>query len=295
VDRLLALLSLATGVGCETLLGLTVGVPGLVDESTSTLLFAPNLGWHDVPLGALLRARFTAPVFVDNEANLAALGEHYFGAAKGHSEVIYISAGVGVGGGILRDGRLCRGITGFSGEFGHMTVVPQGELCNCGNRGCWETVASQSALFRLIRQAIAEGQPSRLPDMTAGDLDRLTMPMILAAAQAGDAVVIKALEQVGRHLGIGIASLINALNPELVVLGGPLSLAERFLQPIIQAEVANRALRWNASCVQIVPARHGSDACVMGGVAAVLQSVLAHPWSGPYSRQVSLPLPFERR
>jgi len=194
VDRLLALLSLATGVGCETLLGLAVGVPGLVDESTSTLLFAPNLGWHDVPLGALLRARFTAPVFVDNEANLAALGEHYFGAAKGHSEVIYISAGVGVGGGILRDGRLCRGITGFSGEFGHMTVVPQGELCNCGNRGCWETVASQSALFRLIRQAIAEGQPSRLPDMTAGDLDRLTMPMILAAAQAGDAVVIKALE-----------------------------------------------------------------------------------------------------
>lgn len=291
VERLLALLSLALSAGCETMLGLAVGVPGLVDESSSALLFAPNLGWRDVPLGALLRARFSAPVFVDNEANLAALGEHYFGAAKGRDEVVYISAGVGLGGGILRDGRLCRGSTGFSGEFGHMTVEPQGELCNCGNRGCWETVASQSALFRLIRKAIATGQPSRLTDMAGGNLDRLTMPMVVEAAQAGDAVVLEALNQVGHHLGIGIASLVNALNPELVVLGGPLSLAARFLQPIIESEVAKRALRWNASCVQIVPARHGSDACVMGGVAAVLQSVLAQPGSGPYSRQVSLPLP----
>jgi glucokinase-like ROK family protein len=291
VDRLLALLSLATSAGCETLLGLAVGVPGLVDESTSTLLFAPNLGWHDVPLGALLRTRFTAPTFVDNEANLAALGEHYFGAAKGHDEVVYVSAGVGLGGGILRDGRLCRGAAGFSGEFGHMTIDPQGELCNCGNRGCWETVASQSALFRLIRKTIAGGHPGRLPAMTDGDLDRLAMPVIVEAAQAGDAVVLDALKQVGRYLGIGIASLVNALNPELVVFGGPLSLADRFLRPVIEAELANRALRWSISCVQVVPAKHGSDACVMGGVAAVLQSVLTQPGSGPFSRQVSLPLP----
>jgi len=184
---------------------------------------------------------------------------------------------VGLGGGIVRGGQLCNGATGFAGEFGHMTMDPAGEPCNCGNRGCWETQVSQSAAFRAIRRAIDQGRASRLSDMTGGDLDRLTIPMAVEAARAGDALVLETFETVGRYLGIGIASLMNALNPGLVVFGGILSLAGEFLLPAVHQELERRALRWNQAAAQVVLARHGSDACVIGGVATLYQAILAQP------------------
>jgi len=280
VDQAAALLRQATDQGlsaCRTLLGVAVGVPGLVDQATGTLLFAPNLGWKDVPIRTLLQQRFEAPVFVDNEANLAALGEHYLGVARGYEEVLYVSAGVGLGGGIIHNGQVCRGTTGVGGELGHMTMDPDGEQCNCGNRGCWETQVSQQALFRYVRQAIEQGQPSQLVDQVNGDLSRLTVPLVANAARAGDAVALEALETVGHHLGIGIASLVNALNPEMVVFGGILSLAWEFLLPAVTEEMQKRALRWNREATQVVLARHGFDACIMGGLALVLQDTLREP------------------
>lgn len=280
VDQAAALLRQATDQGlsaCRTLLGVAVGVPGLVDQATGTLLFAPNLGWKDVPIRTLLQQRFEAPVFVDNEANLAALGEHYLGVARGYEEVLYVSSGVGLGGGIIHNGQVCRGTTGVGGELGHMTMDPDGEQCNCGNRGCWETQVSQQALFRYVRQAIEQGQPSQLVDQVNGDLSRLTVPLVANAARAGDAVALEALETVGHHLGIGIASLVNALNPEMVVFGGILSLAWEFLLPAVTEEMQKRALRWNREATQVVLARHGFDACIMGGLALVLQDTLREP------------------
>lgn len=280
LDRVLALLRQAADVGHRShgnLLGLAVGVPGLVDQATGTLLFAPNLGWRDVPLRTILRASFDIPVFVDNEANMAALGEHYFGAAQDHDEVLYISAGVGLGGGIVHRGLVFSGVTGVAGEFGHMTMDPDGELCNCGNRGCWETQVSQRALFRHVRRAISEDGHSLLSEMVGGDFERLTVLMVVEAARAGDAVALKALEKVGRDLGIGIASLANALNPELIVFGGILSLAGEFLLPLVNDELQRRSLRWNREATRVVLARHGFDACVMGGVAMVYQAILAEP------------------
>lgn len=280
LDRVLALLRQAADVGHRShgnLLGLAVGVPGLVDQATGTLLFAPNLGWRDVPLRAILRASFDIPVFVDNEANMAALGEHYFGAAQDHDEVLYISAGVGLGGGIVHRGLVFSGVTGVAGEFGHMTMDPDGELCNCGNRGCWETQVSQPALFRHVRRAIGEDGHSLLSEMVGGDLERLTVLTVVEAARAGDAVALKALERVGRDLGIGIASLANALNPELIVFGGILSLAGEFLLPLVNDELQRRSLRWNREATRVVLAKHGFDACVMGGVAMVYQAILAEP------------------
>jgi len=282
LDRVLALLRQAAEVGHRShgnLLGLAVGVPGLVDQATGTLLFAPNLGWRDVPLRAILQASFDIPVFVDNEANLAALGEHYFGAARDHDEVLYISVGVGLGGGIVHQGLVFSGVTGVAGEFGHMTMDPDGELCNCGNRGCWETQVSQRALFRHVRRAIGEGGDSLLSEMVGGDFERLTVLTVVEAARAGDAVALKALERIGRDLGIGIASLTNALNPELIVFGGILSLAGEFLLPVVNEEFQRRSLRWNREAARIVLARHGFDACVMGGVAVVYQAILAEPGS----------------
>lgn len=259
------------------ILGIAVGVPGLVDQRNGTILFAPNLQWQNIPLRETLRQSFNTQIFVNNEANLAALGEYYFGAARDYHEMLYVSAGVGLGGGIIYNGRLFNGGTGFAGEFGHMTMDPDGEPCNCGNRGCWETQASQRALFRYIKQAIEQGRASTLLEKTGGDLNRLTVPLVVEAAQANDAVARQALERVGRCLGIGLASLVNALNPERVVFGGILSLAGDFLLPAINQELEHRALRWNESAAKVVLSQHGVNACVMGGTATIYQAVLSRP------------------
>jgi glucokinase-like ROK family protein len=285
LGRLLELLSEATLSASRAdgpLLGIAVGVPGLVDQATGSVLFAPNLGWTDVPLRSHLHERFGAPTYVDNEANLAALGEYYFGAARGYNNVLFLSLGVGLGGGIVQEGTVYRGSSGFCGEFGHMTMDPDGLPCNCGNRGCWETQVSSAAVFRNVRQAVLAGQPSRLlspgGDLRLGDggnPDLLTLQMVLEAARAGDAAAVRGLYEVGRRLGLGIASLVNALNPDLVVLGGRLSAAGEFLLPAAVSELHGRALRWNAQATEVVMAAHGADACVMGGVAEVTQAVLA--------------------
>ncbi len=284
LDRMLALLREANEHGSatgKTLLGAAIGLPGLVDHTTGTLLFAPNLGWENVSILPLLKEMFNAFVFVDNEANLAALGEHYFGAAQGYREVLYISAGVGLGGGIVHDGSMYAGATGSGSEFGHMTMDPDGLQCNCGNRGCWETQVSQSALFRYIAAAV-EDQPSELVKKTGADLSHLTVPQVVEAAQAGDLVALTALARIGHHLGIGVASLVNAFNPELVVFGGILSLASEFLLPIVGEELQRRALKWNQQATKVVRAQHGVDSCVMGGVASVYQAILAEPGSLKY-------------
>lgn len=274
LDRTLALLyqGIERGKASATsLFGVAIGVPGMIDSGTGTLLFAPNLGWSNVELLPFFeKANFGAPVFIENEANLAALGEHYFGAAKGYENVLYLSGNIGLGGGVVRDGHLCRGVSGVASEFGHMTMNPDGELCKCGNHGCWETQVSQKALYRYLDELIASGKKSSLVHV-AGNY---SVEMIVDAAKAGDEVAILAIEKTGRYLGIGIASLLNALNPELVVLGGILSLAADFLLPVVNTEIQNRALRWNRESAQVVRAAHGSDACVKGGIAVVYQSVL---------------------
>ncbi len=259
------------------ILGLGLGVPGLVDEEKGDLLFAPNLGWRDLPLRSLLEARFPFPVVVDNEANLAALGESIFGAARLASYVLFVSAGVGLGGGVVLDGQVLKGANGFSGEFGHMTIDPQGLRCNCGNTGCWETLVSQWAVFRRIEQAIAAGEPSSLSGLSAAGPERLTVERVIEAAHTGDAVVLHALEETGRYLGIGLANLINAFNPEMVVFGGALSAAYDTLLPSIRREIEARALHWSARGVNVVSARYGKDACPVGGVASVYQRILSNP------------------
>jgi glucokinase len=257
-------------------LGIAVGVPGMVDHSSGTILFAPNLKWRNVPLLSALEAEsFGAPIFVDNEANMAALGEHYFGAAKGYSEILYLSGNVGLGGGFLSKGQLRRGANGVAAEYGHMTMDPHGELCNCGNYGCWETMVSQNSLFKKIRNTVQSGEPSLISEKIKGRWDHISVEMVVEAAQAGDTVAINSLKEIGHSLGIGIASLLNALNPEIVVLGGDLSVASEFLFPVVNEEIQKRALPWNRETIQIVRAAHGSDACVKGGIATVYQSVLS--------------------
>ena len=279
LEHMLALLHQAVEKGKPAsgkLLGIAMGVPGMVDYATGTLLFAPNLKWRNVPLLALLeQENFGAPIFVDNEANMAALGEHYFGVAQSYNEILYLSGNVGLGGGLLRDGHLWRGANGVAAEFGHMTMDPQGELCNCGNYGCWETQVSQNSLFNYIIHAIKNGEISILDGQIRNHWEDITVEMIVVAAQAGDHLAIRSLENIGRSLGIGVASLLNALNPEIVVLGGMLSVASEFLFPMVNDEIQKRALPWNRETIKVAPAAHGLDAAVKGGIATVYQSVLS--------------------
>lgn len=262
-----------------SLLGIAVGLPGLVDVNAGTLMFAPNLGWYNLPIRELLQQRFHCPVFADNEAKMAALGEIYFGAARGCDNVLYIHAAVGVAGGFVAEERIQAGRMGFAGQFGHMTIAPEGPPCKCGNRGCWETFVSQNAVFRRVREAIESGRPSLLTRMTAGELDKLSMSLVTTAAELGDAVADEALDQTGEYLGIGIANLINANNPEMVVLGGTSAVAGKFLLPAIKREIGARALGWSANGVKLLIAANGSDASVMGGIALVYQHILNQPLS----------------
>lgn len=277
--RMLSLLREAVEKGkavSTRLLGIAVGVPGMVDQASGTILFAPNLKWRNVPLLPLLEQEyFGAPIFVDNEANMAALGEHFFGAAQEYSEILYLSGNIGLGGGFLSDGHLRRGANGMAAEYGHMTMDPNGELCNCGNYGCWETMVSQVGLFKKVANAIQNGEPSLITEKVQEQWERLSVEIVVEAAQAGDQVAIHALEEIGHSLGIGIASLLNALNPEVVVLGGILSIASDFLFPVVTEEIQKRALPWNRETVKLIRAGHGSDAAVKGGIATVYQSVLS--------------------
>lgn len=259
------------------ILGLAVGVPGLVNVEAGTLLYAPNLKWEQVPIRQRLQQRFDFAIHVDNEASLAAFGEMYFGVARGTLNMVYLHAGVGIGGGLVLNGRMYTGGSGFAAEVGHTTIDPDGLLCNCGNHGCWETLASESAVFRRIRVALEAGTSSALAHYCAGDQENLTIPIVVQAADQGDALAREALRETAKYLGIGIANLVNALNPEMVVVGGSLSLAKDYVMPVIHDTLDERALRWSVEATQLVVSANQSDACAMGGVAVIHDQILRHP------------------
>ena len=260
------------------LFGIGVGLPGLVDQRKGNLLFAPNLHWYDVPIRPIIEQEFSVPVYVDNEANMAALGETYFGSGRNSDFLLYIVAGVGLGGGIVKNGRLLTGVSGLAGEFGHMTVNPGGIKCSCGNDGCWETVASERAIFRRVREAVITGKETILLDMTHGDLDQLTVSLVAeAACQQGDEVAMQAIRDTAYWLGIGIANLINAFNPQKVVIGGTLSSAHECMMPIVRDVTVKRALEWPMADVEIMSAENGADACVIGCIAKVYSRILSKP------------------
>jgi glucokinase-like ROK family protein len=258
-------------------LGIGIGVPGLVDINEGKLVFAPNLRWYDIPLRSLWSDRFGLPVFVENEANAAALGEYYFGAARGVDNFIYLSAGIGLGGGILIGGRLFRGSNGYGGEVGHMTIQPDGDLCGCGKRGCWETLVGPRAIVRRVRKTLETGAVSQISQMVNGNLKAITFETVIEAAQAGDTVALAALDEVAVNLGIGVANLVNIFNPQMIVLGGALNLASSYLLPAMQNAVCQNALKPACQGLSFTGSAHGTDACVMGTIALVLDEILREP------------------
>jgi glucokinase-like ROK family protein len=264
--------------GCKSrLLGVGVGVPGLVDVSSGLLRLAPNLHWVDVPIRDVLASHFDCPIYVENEANAAALGEYYFGAVRNVKDFIYLSTGIGLGSGIIMGGKLFRGMFGYAGEAGHMTLDVTGELCGCGKRGCWETFVGPRAVEQRVRRSLTLGAQSILHDMAKGDLQNIVFDDVVQAAQAGDQTAMDAVSEVAFYLGIGIANLVNLLNVEVIVLGGALNTASSILLKDVERIVFENTLAPGREHLRIIPSAHGTDACIMGAIALVLDDILCEP------------------
>ncbi len=259
------------------LLGVGVGVPGLVDVTSGLLRLAPNLQWVDVPVRDVLAGYFNCPIYVENEANAAALGEYYFGAVRNVKDFIYLSSGVGLGSGIVMDGKLFRGMFGYAGEAGHMTMDVNGDLCRCGKRGCWETFVGPRAVEQRVRRSLSFGGKSVLHDMAKGNLQNIVFEDVVEAAQLGDQIAIDALGNVAFYLGIGIANLVNLFNVEVVVLGGALNNASSLLIKDVERFVFANTLAPGREHLKIISSAHGSDACIMGAIALVLDDILREP------------------
>jgi predicted NBD/HSP70 family sugar kinase len=256
-----------------TVAGLAVAVPGLVEMEQGLLHIAPNLGWVDVPVARALAGRF-APrdppiVAVDNEANLAALGELWFGGHDHLSDFVHISGEIGVGGGIVVGGQLFRGASGFAGEVGHVTVQPDGPRCRCGARGCLEQVAGQEAILRAAGLTGAVGTSIGQPRGSVADL--------VARARAGEPRTLQAIETAGHALGVGVSAMANVVDPSTVLLGGLYAALEPWLRTPLLAELRERVISQPWSPVQVLAGRLGPDAAVRGAAGAVVREVLSNP------------------
>jgi len=245
-----------------------IGIAGIIEFAAGIMRYGPNLPFRDLPLRDRMAEATGLPCLVDNDANVAAWGEFRLGAGRGSADMLLVTVGTGIGGGIVSAGRMYRGAHGFAAEIGHVIVEPNGPPCGCGNRGCWEQVASGRAIDRLGRHA-AEATPSSLMvALAGGDAARITGPIVVQAAREGDVLAIGVLAEVGRRLGEGIAGMVNILDPDVVVVGGgAISAGELLLEPAREVfRVAVEAPEHRAE-VPIVAAQLGSAA---GGIGAAL-------------------------
>ena len=251
-----------------------IGAPGLINPETGILFTAPNLpGWSEVPLREIIAEKMNKRTFLINDANAAALAEFEYGAGRGCRNFIYITVSTGIGGGIIIDGKLYGGSTGLSGELGHMTIDDKGPLCSCGNHGCWETLASGTALEKEAIRRIQEGVPTTILDYADGDIQKVTARVVHRAAQAGDNLAENLIARVGYYLGVGLANLINIFNPERIVIGGGLSLiGDRLLQPAFKV-AEERAFRESYRQVRFVQAEFGRNSGVIGAAIFALREV----------------------
>ncbi len=262
-----AVMETREAVGGE-IAGVGFGIPCLMDQRTGTGVIAVNLPLHDVAFGDVMAERLEMPVFVDNDANLAALAEHRAGAARGASEAVLLTIGTGIGGGLILGGRVYRGWVGAAAELGHVVIDMDGPPCqgNCPNRGCVESLASGTALAREALRVAGEQPDSGLGQALAEGRE-LVGPLVTELAHDGDEAALGVIELIGSRLGVAIASFVNIFNPEVVVIGGGVIAAGELLLAPARAVVAERALPPSRDEVRIVAARFGVEAGMIGAAA----------------------------
>lgn len=253
------------------ILGIGVGSPGPLDPFEGVVLHAPTLqGWVNVPLRAILQERTGLPVILKNDANAAALGEWYFGSGQGCQDFVYVTVSTGIGGGIIANGQLLLGRKGMAGEIGHMQIQPDGPVCSCGQTGCWESLASGTALAHFAAQALQEESPSLLHDRaTKGSV---TAADVFTAATQGDELAQDLLRREGEFLGMGLVNLLHLFSPERITLGGGVAQGMAWLEPHIHRIIAARAM----SSYRDVPIQYAQlrdQAGVIGAATLLFASV----------------------
>ena len=260
-------------------LGLGLSTPGTVDINKGLLIFAPNLHWHNVPFVKIFSEQTKLKVFVENDANAAAIAEHLFGTARQSQDFLFVFAGVGIGGGLFLNGKLYRGKNGYAGEIGHSPIMaePSQNVCHCGNRGCWETYANQYSIIQRVQARLEVKRSSIVPRLMAEQSAPISIPLIKQAADAGDRECIDSFAEAGRAMGQGFAGLINIFNPEKIILGGPLSIAGEYLLPTIKETVDRHSLPEIDKQVEILLSPFGPDASLIGAIAIVVDDALSHP------------------
>ncbi len=248
-------------------IGIGLGSPGPLDRKTGTVLDTPNLGWRNFPLRDLIANAIGLDAVLDNDANAAALGEWWMGAARNVRTMVGLTLGTGIGGGIVLDGRVFHGAADVAGEIGHMTIDSTGRKCNCGNYGCLEAYASGPAIAARAIEGLDTGAASLLPEMVGGDLGRITAETVYEAIVAGDAYATECMRETAKFLGTGVANLINILNPEMIVISGGVTRAGDHLLEPLRAEVRRRAFRKASESCRIVTSELGDMAGVIGAAA----------------------------
>lgn len=248
-----------------------LGTPGLVDMNEGIVRSAVDVNWFDVPIRDMAQNALGLPVYVANRSRVGALAELWIGRKHAVQHLIYIAIGTGIAAGIVIDGRLYGGANSSAGEFGHITILPDGPLCGCGNRGCLQALASDTAIANRAREQLRFAPDSRLLELVDGHPERITARTVFAAADQADRLALQVVEETARYLGIAVATLVNLFNPELIVLGGSVGQIGHVLLEPLRAEVQARAMAYPLSAVRITTSTLGPDAGAIGAAVLVLQ------------------------
>ncbi|MCW1421055.1 ROK family glucokinase [Streptococcus agalactiae] len=261
------------GLTKDDFLCIGMGSPGAVDRTSKTVTGAFNLNWADTQeVGSVIEKEVGIPFFIDNDANVAALGERWVGAGANNPDVVFVTLGTGVGGGVIADGNLIHGVAGAGGEIGHMIVDPEnGFTCTCGNKGCLETVASATGVVRVARQLAEQYEGSSAIKAAIDNGDTVTSKDIFIAAEDGDKFANSVVERVSRYLGLAAANISNILNPDSVVIGGGVSAAGEFLRSRVEKYFVTFAFPQVKKSTKIKIAELGNDAGIIGAASLANQ------------------------
>ena len=267
-----ALKQAAASVDTALIAGVGLSVASPIDPASGEMYNPPNLSgeeWHLYSPVPYLEEALSLPVWAANDATLGAMGEYAFGAGKGCRNMIYMTVSTGIGGGIVIDGKLYTGASGFAGEIGHITIDRNGTTdgCNCGNVGCLEALASGTALARAARERLAAGEQSALTELARGDIANVDARMVADAAHAGDALALDLMRDMGDCIGAGVVSLMNIFDPDLIVIGGGVSRSLDLLLPAIRNQISRRAMAHLRHRMPVVQSQLGDDVGLLGAAA----------------------------
>lgn len=250
-------------------IAVAIGVPGSVNPVTGNIGLAPNLGLRDFNIRKALQRKIKYPVLIENDVNLAALGIKYFGVGKDGKNMLVVSVGTGIGGGVIINNRIYRGSNYVAGEIGHMPVLKNGPVCGCGRKGCFEAVASRTAIVKKIITDIKNGRRSVLKDFVRAG-KKIKSGTLKTAVEKKDKVVLKRLTEAGETIGVVLSGLANLMNFDMIVLaGGLIEALDKFMMPVIKKSFNDHVLKDSAKGLKILPSKLADDAAIFGGIALV--------------------------